>query len=170
MDSSIRHSPSVLLKRSIRLVATLEMILRHWVDCSVSRLFQNWMHANLNIEPPVDDSHTCQSAVHCRVACLRSVETHLSTRWFVFNIPYILDLLIIILWLLSLKIQTYIVYIENKELNSKNNRVLWVFFFLRFSSNFYLCCFSKEISMANLMAYYTIANILNVKKQEFKIR
>ena len=65
------------------MVATLEMILSWQLDMTAGQTFQNYLHANLNIEPPVDDSHACQSAVHCRVACLRSVETHLLTRWFV---------------------------------------------------------------------------------------
>lgn len=54
-----------------------------WVESSIVSGLQYYWHASSSIEPPVDDSHSCPSAVHCRVACLRSVETHLVTSWFV---------------------------------------------------------------------------------------
>lgn len=70
-----------------------------WVECLIVSCFQYYWHASSSIEPPVDDSQSCPSAVHCRVACLRSVETHLVTSWFVLfrcirtalSVPYVLS-------------------------------------------------------------------------------
>lgn len=60
-----------------------------WVESSIISCLQYYWHASLCIEPPVDDSQSCPSAVHCRVACLRSVETHLVTSWFVLYIKQV---------------------------------------------------------------------------------